>query len=221
MTPAPGVSKTSHSGQANAAKPTPKPYQYWLECAKPDGVQVCAPSNDQTSAPAARPDDGTVTYRTITSTDLQRFVPADTEFITEPAHFAVLNTPTNAYTTASQHTVEGIIFDTPLTVRWTPELYAFDYGDGTTIESSTPGTAWTTPWKNTETSHAYEGTGTFTLALTVMWSAEVQFDGTDVWVAIPGTVQSTTPGPTLQVYRASTVLTNGDCTNQPTQPGCK
>ncbi|MCI1020587.1 hypothetical protein HWD99_18335, partial [Microbacterium sp. C5A9] len=76
---------------------------------------------------------------TITLTDLARFAPPPPTTTAEPGNTGIAHLPTNFTTTATTHTQTGTLFDTPLTVRFTPTTYTYDYGDTTTATLTTPG----------------------------------------------------------------------------------
>lgn len=188
----------------------------------PDGaVRICDPTDivpadpANPSAPAAAP------TRALTLTDIANFTPIVGELVVQPDGWAVTGRPTNFYATAGVHTVDGTLFDQPVTVRWTPVAYAFDFGDGTIVTTETAGAAWQgedAAWTETATSHTYQDRTDRTATVTVTFAAEV--DAGFGWFAVAGTIDVAAPSEFIKVYTVSTVLVRGDCFEYPDDPGC-
>ena len=72
---------------------------------------------------------------------------------------------------------------------------------------------------DTRTSHRFEASGRFTARLTMSYTAEYRFAGS-VWRTIAGTLD--VPGITREIIvgQLDTVLTDGDCIDNPHGPGC-
>lgn len=174
-----------------------------------------APVAEPGDPPAAAPADP------ITIEDLASFEPIVGELVVEPDGWGVVGTPTNFYATAESHTMQGDLFGAPVTVRWTPTSYAFDYGDGTTETTEASGRAWQgteEQWTETATSHTYADRDDATATLTVTFTAEVDAGGG--WFAVPGSLPVQAPPVEVKVFEVDTVLTDGDCRAHPTAPGC-
>lgn len=157
----------------------------------------------------------------VTIHDLAQFTPTVGELVVEPDGWGVVGTPTNFYATAEAHTVLGSLFDTPIRVHWTPSSYIFDYGDGTTEQTDAGGQPWhgeQESWTETATSHVYRSRDDRTASLTVVFTAEVDAGGG--WFAVPGTLPIQAPPEPVQLFEVHSVLTSGDCIQQPDAPGC-
>uniref|UniRef100_UPI0003B58E09 hypothetical protein n=1 Tax=Nesterenkonia alba TaxID=515814 RepID=UPI0003B58E09 len=112
-----------------------------------------------------------------------------------------------------------------------PTTYHFDYGDGTTATTHTPGgdysdhAASLPPGENpmdipTPTSHIYSQTGVYTVSLEVTFTGEYRINH-GPWTPIPGvaTVEAT-PGQ-ADIWRRRHALVSGPCTNTtPEAFGC-
>lgn len=157
----------------------------------------------------------------ITMSDLARFTPIVGELVVEPDGWGVVGTPTNFYATATTHTMDGELFDTPIQVRWTPSSFVFDYGDGAVEETAASGAAWRgadESWTETATSHAYSSTDDVHASVTVVFTAEV--DAGSGWFSVPGTLPVEAPAVSVKIFEVETVLTEGDCMANPSAAGC-
>jgi hypothetical protein len=160
--------------------------------------------------------------RDVTASDLASFVPARPSFAAEPAGVGIVGMPTNFVAGATTQTLTGTLFDLPVTVRFVPAAYVFDYGDGTSARSTSGGVAWATlgqpQFTATPTSHAYGARGTYVASVAVEYAASVDFGGG--WLPVEGAVTATTGGQTVDVYAARTALVERTCAENPSGTGC-
>jgi hypothetical protein len=128
----------------------------------------------------------------------------------------------NAIAAVSVNTHDGTLLGHPVTVRFTPTAYRWDWGDGTTTTTSTAGETWEVlglpRFSDTETSHTYTERGTVTVTLAVDYTVEFQIDG-GTWTTVTGTVDATVSEP-LYVGTATTVTVPRDCAADPNGVGC-
>ncbi len=159
----------------------------------------------------------------ITITDLVTFRPQTAALASEPSNVAIVGLPFNPYATIGQHVVAGTLLGQPAEVRFTPYAYQWDYGDGARSRTGTAGASWAAlgarEFDPTATSHVYRERGSYTLTLTVEYTAEYRYAGSP-WIPVTGVL--TLPAPPLEVVTtgATTVLVSGDCRQQPSGPGC-
>lgn len=100
--------------------------------------------------------------------------------------------------------------------------YTWDFGDGTTALTESPGSPWANPsdeFTDTPTSHVYAEKGTYVINVTTLYAVRASV-GDGVWWDIPGTLPIASAPSSLQVYSVKTVLVDKDCTENPTGPGC-
>ncbi len=158
----------------------------------------------------------------VTLTDVASFAPRVSPLIPEPAGVGVAGMPVNIVASAAPHTAEGEIFDLPVTVRFRPVAFHFDYGDGTTRDATTGGRTWSSlgvaQFTPTSTSHVYRERGTYTARVTVSFAAEVDF-GTG-WTPVPGLLAVPAGSTTLRILEARTALVERDCVQDPGGIGC-
>lgn len=159
---------------------------------------------------------------TATIDDVAEFAPQTPPLVGEPNGIGVVGMPTNFVVDAAEHTVDGEIFDVPVTVRFTPVSYLFDYGDGTTRETTSPGRTWedldAPQFTATDTSHSYSATGEYQAQVTIRYAAEA--DAGAGWFPIAGILELTTPPTVLRVVDVDTALVQRTCEEDPDGPGC-
>ena len=181
-----------------------------------------APAAEECPIVGCRGNYTVVTYPDVTIDDLASFVPARPSLGGEPAGFGVVGTPTNIVAGASTHTLTGPLLGWDVTVRFRPAGYVFDYGDGSSARTTTGGATWASlglpQFSPTSTSHVYRERGTYTVSLTLQYSADVDFGSG--WRPVPGYVNAPAPPYTLEVLEVRTALVDRTCAENPTGPGC-
>jgi hypothetical protein len=146
----------------------------------------------------------------VTIGDLARFLPAAAALHSEPNGWAVVGVPANFWADVAPITVDGELLGRTAQVRFTPQAYRFDYGDGVTRESSTAGSSWSAlgqeELSETPTSHSYRVRGDLRARVTVVYSAQYRVGG-GAWTAVAGAVSATTPPQRVLVVVERTALT--------------
>ncbi|WP_432945181.1 PKD domain-containing protein [Kribbella sp. CA-253562] len=120
----------------------------------------------------------------------------------QPAGRTLVNLDTIVYTDqakVSDTTVDLLGF--PVAVEATPMSYTWNFGDGTSVTTESPGKAY--PAK--EITHKYLKRGAVSVTLTTHYAARFNVAETG-WQYIPGTVPITGPATALQVREAVPVL---------------
>lgn len=209
----PASGGTTHNGASSntnsAPRPSPKP------TAKPCTDELCRESYTVGVSAEVFPE--------VSITDLVSFRPHAATVGGEPAGVGIVGMPTNVMATASTHDQRGELLGFPVLVRFVPQAYVFDFGDGTTLTSSTGGTSWATlrraEFTPTPTSHSYRARGDYRVTVSVLYSAAVLFDDT-FWRAVNGQVRGTIAHYDIRVVTASTALVDKTCLERPRGPGC-
>ncbi|QCQ15905.1 PKD domain-containing protein [Microbacterium sp. RG1] len=167
-------------------------------------------------------DEATEEIPAVTVADLAAFTPQRPSFAAEPAGLGVAGLPTNVIAGASEHTIAGTLFGRPVTVRFTPVGFRFDYGDGAISTTSTGGAPWAAlgqaQFTPTPTSHTFVSPGDYTVTVSVAYAAVVDFGVTTR--AVNGTVVADAAPQALRVLEARTALVNQTCAQNPRGPGC-
>jgi hypothetical protein len=159
----------------------------------------------------------------LTLSDIASFAPGVGSQHMEPNGWIVTGLHTNFYSDAANSTVTGTLLGYAVAVRFTATAWRWDYGDGSSTTSATPGASWAAlglkEFDATATSHVFATPGAFTITLSVGFSAEYQFAG-QPWKAIAGTLWADAPPLTAVSGDADTVLVARDCLVNPGGPGC-
>lgn len=164
-----------------------------------------------------------VSFPEVTTSDLASFRPASPTLTGEPAGLGVVGMPANVVATASEHRLSGSLLGYDVVVRFAPAAYVFDFGDGTTLRSSSGGATWQrlgqAPFTPTSTSHVYADRGTYPVRVTVQYAAWVDF-GVGTWFPVQGLVSSSAGGYDVRVVEVRTALVDRTCLEGPAGPGC-
>lgn len=146
----------------------------------------------------------------VTAADVARFLPAIGALRSEPDGWAVVGVPANFWAQVSAVTVDGTLLGGPAEVRFTPQLYRWDYGDGSSRTTAGPGSSWAALGQDelttTPTSHRYTERATRQAQVEVVYSAEYRV-GTGPWLPVVGAVVGATPPHPMLVVTERTVLT--------------
>jgi hypothetical protein len=141
----------------------------------------------------------------------------------EPDGWAITGLDANFLGDDATRIVDGALLGQPASVRFAPVSWTWDYGDGDSRTSSTPGATWAQlglrEFDPTSTSHAFDAPGVYTVQLTVSYSAAYSFGGGG-WVPVTGSVAAPAAPITVVVGDADTVLVEHPCTVDRDGPGC-
>ncbi|MFD4421447.1 hypothetical protein ACFWN7_08080 [Agromyces sp. NPDC058484] len=174
------------------------------------------------AAPPAAPGEPTAPV-VVTVRDIASFRPAVPGNGMEPGGWAIEGLPANFVAAASVEVVSGMLLGQPADVRFTPVGYRWTHSDGAVVETATPGASWAAlgqrEFTATPTSHTYATSGEYTVGLAVVLRAEYRFAGSP-WRSIAGTLSVAGEPQRVLVGEFDTVLTKGDCTANPSGPGC-
>jgi hypothetical protein len=156
----------------------------------------------------------------VTLTDLASFVPAAGASFGEPAAWGLAGLETNFYSETGVQLLDGELLGQPASVRFTPVAWHWSYGDGERATTGTPGRPWGADeeFEPTPTSHRYVDSGTYTVTLTIEFTAEYRFAGMS-WRGVQGIVTAAAPPLSVRIGTADTVLVERGC-EAGTGPGC-
>lgn len=167
-------------------------------------------------------DQGRSSIPAITMTDLARFAPSGARVTAEPDNLGVAGLPTNFVAHATVQVQDGELFNTPISVRFTPANYTFQYGDGHTDSGPSGGTTWVdlgqASFTPTDTSHTYTQRGTYTARVDVAYTAEINLG--NGWFPISGQLDTTGPTQQIRIFEARTALVANTCAESPSAAGC-
>lgn len=175
-------------------------------------------------APLSRPEpeDELPPLPALTATDLAQFAPDGSVMVGEPGNVGIAGLPANFVARAAVQTIGGTLLSRPITVRFTPVAFDFDFGDGTRLRSPTGGREWAQlrqpQFTPTDTSHVYEERGVYRTSVDVRYRAEVDV-GTG-WIAVEGELTAHGPAREVRIFEAYTALVAHTCDERPRSPGC-
>lgn len=159
----------------------------------------------------------------VTMSDVAHFLVSPEVQSMEPNGWMVVGLDTNFFATGGAHVREGELLGVPASVRFTPVAWHWDYGDGATRSSPTPGSPWARQgvkeFDATATSHIYTGRGTYTIRLMVDYVAEYRIDG-GAWIWVPGSLRAPANELVATAGHVKTVLVEHDCIQDRSGPGC-
>lgn len=156
----------------------------------------------------------------ITTSDLMELIPSTPQIVMDRGPFGLKNAHTNFY--ASNHqaqTVTETMFGQEVTIVATPLEYRWDYGDGNTLTTQTPGRPVEIFNVETETSHQFTEPGTYTVTLTTVFEGTYQVDGGPTQ-AVSSTVTQQAEPVEIEIWRAVTRNVDQTCGQNPQAWGC-
>lgn len=182
---------------------------------------VCKPA---APAPPAPPAPIVVVYDPIDLADLASFSPEAISLSSQPAGWGVVGLPVNFIASSSTHVVTGSLFGQATSVRFTPQIFEWNFGDGGKAATSTGGSRWeqlgVPDFSPTLTSHVYSQAGNIATSVTVRYGVEYRI-GSGNWISVAGQVSRNASLTTVIVLSADTVLTSGECLNFSDAQGCR
>ncbi len=160
--------------------------------------------------------------RTVTTTDIARFVPRAPGAFSEPAVWTVAKVPTNFVLRVEPHIVTGKLLGLNAEVKFTPIGSRWTHSDGAVVDAPTIGATWAAlgqaEFTPTATSHVYATMGSYTIGTAVIYRAEYRV-GTSDWKPVSGTLTVAGPPLHLIAYGSRTALVERTCL-QGNGPGC-
>ena len=155
--------------------------------------------------------------------DLQRFVPENPTIATQPAGWTIAGLPTNMLAGARRHVVVGTVLGLPVEVAFVPAGYRWQFGDGTSAFTTSPGVTWQAAgvgeFATTLTSHIYESPGTYTARVEAVYRVSYRFTGFS-WQDVSGDVSAPSGPTTLVTARFDRALVSSMCEATRRAVGC-
>ncbi|MBO3093613.1 hypothetical protein KKR89_10140 [Cellulomonas dongxiuzhuiae] len=130
--------------------------------------------------------------------------------------WVLVNIETIVSTDPTPVTLRTELLGIGVTVEATPTRWTYDFGDGHTLSTRSPGH----PYPHHDVFHEYETPGTTTITLNAEWTGRYQIDGSPIWRDINGTANTTTTSPPFTVEERTSRLVADLCTDRPTPPDC-
>lgn len=210
--PGPGVSAPATPPQQSELDSCLTSWDDYIGCfrADPDADEELESEPEDPALPA------------VTISDLVRFAPDGTALRGEPDDLGIAGLPANFLASADAQTVSGRLFGLPVKVRFSPEAFDFDYGDGSTRTTTAGGRTWSElgqpQFTPTDTSHVYAERGAYQAHVDVRYAAELDLG--IGWFPVPGQVTATGPDREIRIFEVHTALVAHTCAQAPSSPGC-
>lgn len=189
-------------------------YPPGLICDHPDGCP------GQPPAPPDAPErdgGGSVAPPVPSESDFASFqIPPSTPHAL-PVDWTVTGKPTAFWADASVRTFSAELLGFPLQVRATPIEFHWDFGDGNSTSTTSPGQEPSHPQHGSIT-HTYSKKGQRTVTLTTVYTGEYNYGSG--WSTIPGTAAVESDGLPMTVYRYHKYRVEDDCNDNPYGTDC-
>lgn len=205
-------------GNANPESDTPRPGPGLICDYEEDGKGVPCPPN-MPDPPEAPEDDGggSVAPPVPSESDFASFqIPPSTPHAL-PVDWTVTGKPTAFWADASVRTFSAELLGFPLQVRATPIEFHWDFGDGNSTSTTSPGQEPSHP-QNGSITHTYSTKGERTVTLTTVYTGEYSYGSG--WSTIPGTAAVESDGLPMTVYRYHKYRVEDDCNVNPYGTDC-
>ena len=153
----------------------------------------------------------------LTADDFRRLpLPAPALTLQPDRGWVLVNIETIVSTDPASVTLRTDLLGIGVNVEATPRRWAYDFGDGHTLTTSSPGHAY----PDHDVFHEYEQPGTTTITLTAEWTGRYQVDGSPLWRDVDGVATTTATTAPFTVEERTSRLVAGLCTDVPRPPDC-
>lgn len=215
---------TTPGAPSEPAPPSERAIQL-AACMSDSGTTRCAQParpTDPTPSVQENGDSAAPAMPTITIADLARFAPPPVTVSADPGNVGIAGLPTNFLASTDVHVQTGELFGVPLTVRFSPTTYAYEYGDGERMSTATPGRTWAqlgeAQFTPTPTSHVYRDRGVYAASVSIRYAVEVDLGAG--WITVPGEITTAGPPQQIRILEARTALVAHTCVEDPRGTGC-
>ncbi len=143
-------------------------------------------------------------------------IPAPTLTLQPDRGWVLINIATIVTTNPDPITLRTDLLGHGITVEATPTSWTYDFGDGHTLTTRSPGH----PYPHHDVFHEYEQPGTATITLTATWTGRYLIDGTTTWRDINGTATTTTTSAPFTIEERTSRLVATHCHTRPKPADC-
>ncbi|MHA7207490.1 PKD domain-containing protein [Arthrobacter sp. MDT1-65] len=158
----------------------------------------------------------------ITLEEFQKQPVLAATILSQPSNFGLRNAHSNIYAEAQEQEFAFDFQDASIVLKARPVSYRWDYGDGFSTTTSTPGgpiieNAFNTP---TATSHQYARTGDFQVTVTTFFAGDYSVDG-GPFQPVAGEAAVVSAPHLMSIWRTQSHQVSQDCLENPTGIGCE
>ncbi|UZN03492.1 hypothetical protein [Cellulomonas sp. S1-8] len=154
----------------------------------------------------------------MTAEDFRRLpLPAPTLVMQPEGDWVLVNIETVVRTDPTPVVLVTDLLGHQLEVEARPSLFTYDFGDGSDpLVTRDAGKAW----PDFTTHHVYEAPGQAAITLTTTWTGRYRLVGTQDWLEVSGTAQTSTAGQPFRIEERTSRLVTDLCTDRPKPPDC-
>jgi hypothetical protein len=158
----------------------------------------------------------------ITLEEFQKQPVLAATIVSQPLNFGLRNAHSNIYAEATEQEFTFEFQDAMIVLKARPVSYQWNYGDGTTARTTSPGgpVAGGTFDTQTPTSHQYAQTGDFNLTLTTFFAGDYSVDG-GPFQPVAGEAAVVSPPHLMSIWRTEGHNVSQNCIENPTGIGCE
>ncbi|MHA7281815.1 PKD domain-containing protein [Arthrobacter sp. TMS2-4] len=158
----------------------------------------------------------------ITLEEFQKQPVLAATIVSQPSNFGLRNAHSNIYAHAQEQEFTFEFQDAAIVLKARPVSYQWDYGDGTSATTTTPGgpvdgAAFDT---RTPTSHQYTHTGDFELTLTTFFAGDYSVDG-GPFQPVAGEAAVVSAPHLMSIWRTRGHNVSENCLENPQGIGCE
>ncbi|MDN4611170.1 PKD domain-containing protein [Arthrobacter burdickii] len=188
----------------------------------PTGRSSCMYPGEPLEPPvegAAAPEEAPIV---ITLAEFQKQPVLASVIISQPSNFGLRNAHSNIYAEAREQEFTFEFQDATIVLKARPVAYQWNYGDGTSATTTTPGGPVQGDAFDTETptSHQYAQTGDFNLTLTTFFAGDYSVDG-GPFQPVAGEAAVVSVPHLMSIWRTQGHNVSQNCIENPTGIGCE
>lgn len=143
--------------------------------------------------------------------DLATFSPGSPGIVVEPGAWSIPRVTTNIFAVAGTETQRGELLGWPIEVRFSPQAFKWNYGDGSRVTHRVAGGSWgSAQFSTTPTGHIFRSPGRYPVSVEVDYAVAYRFDG-GAFVSLPGELTRSAGPVALTVLRVTPVLVESGC----------
>ncbi|WP_105030964.1 PKD domain-containing protein [Arthrobacter ruber] len=142
--------------------------------------------------------------------------------LSQPANFGLRNAHSNLWAQAAEQEFAFEFQDADVVLMARPVAYLWEYGDGTTVRTTSPGGPVPGNGFDTQTptSHRYAKTGDFQVTVTTFFAGDYSVDG-GPFQPVAGEAAVVSAPHLMSIWRTQGHQVSQDCLENPTGIGCQ
>jgi hypothetical protein len=158
----------------------------------------------------------------ITLEEFQKQPVLAATILSQPANFGLRNAHSNMWAQAAEQEFAFVFQDADIVLKARPVAYLWEYGDGTTVRTTSPGGPVPGNGFDTQTptSHRYAETGDFQVAVTTFFAGDYSLDG-GPFQPVAGEAAVVSAPHLMSIWRTQGHQVSQDCLENPTGVGCQ